>query len=135
MIPLPDARAWKGAEKRYLTHDEKQAILSGQPFEILDAQLDHGQELDVALLVRFIDSPTETIWTRHASPSRVRLVHAVQTAVARGETIGPVCCTPLPASKPGREAFPLVVNFRPPAEVPAEVHGGGDAPYPAAVAR
>jgi hypothetical protein len=121
MIPLPNPRDWVGAQRRYLTHDEKQDIVAGRPFEILDAQLDHGQELDCAYLVKFLDSPNSAIWTRHASASRIRLAHAVLEAVGRGETIGPVCCIALPSAQPDRASFPLVVNYH----APAEALGGG----------
>jgi hypothetical protein len=123
MIPLPIPGEWPGASKRYLSRSEKTELLAGRPFEILAAVQDHGVELDCAYLLRFIDSPEidSAVWTRHASPSRVRLVRIVQEAVVLGETVGPLACELIPSTKPDQKPFASVTNWHP----PAEVHGGG----------
>jgi hypothetical protein len=123
MIPLPIPGEWPGAIKRYLSRSEKQELLAGRPFEILAAVMDHGPELDCAYLTKFLDQDDCAVWTRHASPSRIRLVRIVQEAASQGETVGPLACELIPSTKPDQKPFASVTNWHPPAEAAL---GGGD---------
>jgi hypothetical protein len=124
LIALPDVRAWSGADRRFLTGDEKRELQQGgRPFVVWDAQTDFGPELDVALVVAWYSDPGTIVglWTRHPSASRLRLAHLAQEAHQAGNQLGPVCCELIPPTRPDRQAFPSVVAWKP----PAEVHGGG----------
>ena len=114
-VSIPKGQSWSGANVRFSTPDEHDAMVGGATFNIMDAttwrnEVGSGEHDTAAFLVVIEGFDEPFVWTRSLTASRQKLVDLARATANDNDYVGPCKVVAIPSKEKGKSPFLYVTN-------------------------